>query len=57
MGLQCDKVSLSTKRKADKMSKYSNEALLAKYLELVTDENSNDAELGVVVLELEARGL
>lgn len=39
------------------MSKYSNEALLAKYLELVTDENSNDAELGVVVLELEARGL
>lgn len=39
------------------MAHISNDALLAKYFDLVTDENSNDAELGVVVLELERRGL
>jgi hypothetical protein len=39
------------------MAKYSNDELLAKYLELVTDENSSDAELGCIVTELEARGL
>ena len=37
--------------------KITNEALLALYFELVSDENSSDAQLGAVVLELEARGL
>ena len=39
------------------MAKFSNDELLAKYLDLVLDENSNDAELGCVLIELEARGL
>lgn len=39
------------------MAKYSNDELLAKYVELVTDDASSDAELGCVVEELERRGL
>lgn len=39
------------------MAHISNETLLAKYYDLLMDESSNDAELGVVVLELERRGL
>ena len=31
--------------------------LLARYYELLADENSSDAMLGAVILELEARGL
>ena len=39
------------------MAKYSNDELLAKYFELISDENSSDATLGAVVAELEERGL
>ena len=39
------------------MAHLTNDALLARYMELLADENSSDASLGVVILELEARGL
>ena len=48
--------NVSTRRK-DKNMKITNEALLALYFDLVSDDNSSDAQLGAVVLELEARGL
>ena len=39
------------------MAHLTNDALLARYYDLISDENSSDASLGAVVLELEARGL
>ena len=39
------------------MAHLTNDALLAKYFEVVTDDNSNDAELGALVQEIDRRGL
>jgi len=39
------------------MSHFTDAALLARYNDLVMDENSSDASLGAVVEELERRGL
>ena len=39
------------------MAHFTNDALLARYYDLIADENSSDASLGAVVQELEARGL
>jgi hypothetical protein len=39
------------------MAHFTNDALLARYYELISDENSSDASLGAVIIELERRGL
>lgn len=39
------------------MAHLTNDSLLARYYDLIADENSSDASLGAVVLELERRGL
>ena len=39
------------------MAHLTNDALLAKYFETLTDDDSNDAELGALVQEIDRRGL
>ena len=39
------------------MAHLTDEYLLARYAELIADENSSDASLGAIVAELERRGL
>lgn len=39
------------------MAHLTNEYLLARYAELLADENSSDASLGAIIVELERRGL
>ena len=48
---------MGVQRKELAMAHFTNDALLAKYFELMTDDASSDAELGVIVTELERRGL